>query len=375
MLKKAIYGLKQAGRQWFLFFQGVLLSLGFTMSPVDNCLFYFQQDSKYAIFIFHVDDFMGGADSEATTEWLKTSIEKKVELSHFGRLSTFIGLEFQRNNDNWTYEVRQTEYIDEVVRKFRIPDEAKPCNLPAPANTVAAIYTGDKFENINIYQQLVGALMYLNTTARKDISFTVNLLCRLMQAPTKNAWEVAKCCLKYLKTKRDLPLVLGGEITDPTNMLLAFSDADWAVDREGRRSTTGCVVFLNGHCIFSETRLQQTVALHSVESEYYALSDTTKSVLFFRALIKDCDLFPPQEATPIYLDSAGAKAIAQGGGQFRARKHIDVRHHFVFHHTLQTSTCLLKTPSHDNTADTNTKALGSKLFGKHSSSIMCGITN
>jgi hypothetical protein len=345
------------------------------MSPVDNCLFYFQEGLKFLIFVFHVDDFMGGANSPETAGWLKNELEKKLELSHFGRLSTFIGLEFKRDTENWTFEVTQKEYIDEVVRKFRIPDEAKPCYVPVPANLAADIYNGTKLSNINIYQQLVGAMMYLNSTARKDISFVVNLLCRLMQSPTKNAWEAAKHSLKYLKTKRDLPLVLGGQIIDPENMLSAFSDADWAVDREGRRSTTGCVVFFNGHCIFSETRLQKTVALHSVESEYYALSDSTKSVLFFRALIKDSNIFPEQGATPIYLDSAGAKAIAQGGGQFRARKHIDVRHHFVFHHTLNTSTSLEKVPSHENVADTNTKALGSKLFSKHSASIMGGIMN
>ena len=282
LLRKAIYGLKQAGRQWFHFFKNVLLSLNFIMSPVDNCLFYFQQASAYIIFIFHVDDFTGGANSQATADWLKVKIEEKVELSHFGRLSTFIGLEFTRKEGNKTFEVRQTEYIDEVVRKFRIPDDAKPCHVPAPKNIAADAYNGEPFKNINIYQQMVGSCMYSGTTGAKGVCFSVNLLCRLMQAPTKTAWELGKCVLKFLKTKRDVPLVLGGEIIDPSNLLVAFSDADWAVDRNSRRSTTGCVIFFNGHCVFSETRLQQTVALHSVESEYYALSDTTKSVLFFR---------------------------------------------------------------------------------------------
>ena len=91
--------------------------------------------------------------------------------------------------------------------------------------------------------------------------------------------------------------------------------------------------------------------------------------------MKDCDLFPPQNTTPICLDSSGAKAIAQGGGEFRSRKHIDVRHHFVLRHAMLSDIVLQKVPSEDNVADINTKALGRNLFNKHFSSIMGGINH
>jgi hypothetical protein len=156
-------------------------------------------------------------------------------------------------------------------------------------------------------------------------------------------------------------------------MFVAFSDSDWASYKQNRRSTTGCVVFFNGHCIYSETRLQKTVALHSVEAEYYALGETTKAVLFLLSLLNSLELFPKQDPVPINLDSSGAKALARGGGEFRARKHIDVRAHFIGKHEEDKIIALCKVPSADNIADTNTKALGYRAFSKHETSIMKGI--
>lgn len=216
-------------------------------------------------------------------------------------------------------------------------------------------------------------MIWLTHTSRKNICFGVNFLCRALSAPTEAHWKLAKHGLKYLVANRERPLILGGEIEDPRNLFVAFSDSDWASYKQNRRSTTGCVVFFNGKCIYSETRLQKTVALHSVEAEYYALGETTKTVLFLLSLLNSLDLFPEQDPVPINLDSSGAKALARGGGEFRARKHIDVRAHFIGKHEEDKTIILCKTPSADNIADTNTKALGYRAYSKHEDSIMDGI--
>lgn len=49
------------------------------------------------------------------------------------------------------------------------------------------------------YQELVGALLFLSNTTRPDISFSVSLLSRYMDKPTKNLWNAAKHVLRFLK--------------------------------------------------------------------------------------------------------------------------------------------------------------------------------
>ena len=57
---KALYGLKQAGRQWYEHFSKILLAIGFIRCEMDKCLFIFFDHVMFILFIFHVDDFVGG---------------------------------------------------------------------------------------------------------------------------------------------------------------------------------------------------------------------------------------------------------------------------------------------------------------------------
>ena len=56
LLKKAIYGLKQASRAWNLQFHGVLLDLGFTCTRSDAGVYHRQDDGGILIIILYVDD-------------------------------------------------------------------------------------------------------------------------------------------------------------------------------------------------------------------------------------------------------------------------------------------------------------------------------
>ena len=372
LLKKAIYGLKQAGRRWYRHFVSILLHLGFVCSDADPCLFIYNVAPRFILILFHVDDFAGGGNSVETVVWLEKKLGEHIRFSHFGPLTSFIGMEFSRNREKKTFEVRQTAYIDELRVRFKLED-CNPISIPFDPQLVEKTYTSEPISHISVFRQLVGAMIWLAQTSRKNTCFGVNFLCRALSAPTEAHWKLAKHGLKYLVANRERPLILGGEIEDPRNLFVAFSDSDWASYKQNRRSTTGCVVFFNGKCIYSETRLQKTVALHSVEAEYYALGETTKTVLFLLSLLNSLDLFPEQDPVPINLDSSGAKALARGGGEFRARKHIDVRAHFIGKHEEDKTIILCKTPSADNIADTNTKALGYRAYSKHEDSIMDGI--
>ena len=57
-LRRSLYGLRQAGREWFQFFTSTLRSFGFKPSAIDTCLFVHTSDTSILWLVLWVDDFV-----------------------------------------------------------------------------------------------------------------------------------------------------------------------------------------------------------------------------------------------------------------------------------------------------------------------------
>lgn len=54
-LRKSIYGLKQASRQWFLKFEEKITTFGFTENKIEDCLYIKVRGSKFIFLVLYVD--------------------------------------------------------------------------------------------------------------------------------------------------------------------------------------------------------------------------------------------------------------------------------------------------------------------------------
>ena len=57
-LKKSIYGLKQASRQWYLKFDDVIKNFGFIENLKDNCIYIKTKGGRFIILVLYVDDIL-----------------------------------------------------------------------------------------------------------------------------------------------------------------------------------------------------------------------------------------------------------------------------------------------------------------------------
>ena len=62
-LKKSLYGLKQANRQWFTKFTTFILSIGFLQSHADSSLFTYHKGSDTLVLLLYVDDILLGGNN------------------------------------------------------------------------------------------------------------------------------------------------------------------------------------------------------------------------------------------------------------------------------------------------------------------------
>ncbi len=126
------------------------------------------------------------------------------------------------------------------------------------------------------YQSLIGSLMYLMYLAtRPDIAFAVGMLARLCSKPNQSHWTAAKRVLRYLKSTCNHGIMFR---KDESSMAVGFSDADWAGDAEGRKSTSGYIFCIAGGPVSWRSKKQESVALSTAEAECVALSSAAQCV-------------------------------------------------------------------------------------------------
>ena len=99
-LKKGIYGLCQAARQFWKKFVDTIQKepFGFTVSPADPCLLFKENDLEICIIIMYVDDMLIIGKKEQIEDLAsKIQIEFSVKIQH--NLADYLGCEFHMNKE------------------------------------------------------------------------------------------------------------------------------------------------------------------------------------------------------------------------------------------------------------------------------------
>jgi hypothetical protein len=83
-LKKSIYGLKQASRQWYLKFHGIISSFGFVENPMDQCIYQKVSGSKICFLILYVDDILLATNDKGFLHEVKQFLSKIFDMKDMG---------------------------------------------------------------------------------------------------------------------------------------------------------------------------------------------------------------------------------------------------------------------------------------------------
>lgn len=343
LLHGAVYGLPTSPRLFNRELSGFLRTLGFKQCISDPCLFVRRRDDKLIIIALVVDDLIIAHDGDI--EPLIAELEQKYSMTNLGELKHVLGMEVIRDRDKRLVYLSQHDYIDKMLRRFGLDgDKVTTHDTPARADAKLSVSSGktneheddDWFDDdgevrsgIKLpYRSLVGSLLYLSICTRPDIAFAVGACSRFVSNPRKAHWVAAKRILRYVKKTSQIRLPLGGLV----RFVHAWTDADLAGDNvhgcDTHKSTSSMLFFYGVGLVHWKSKLQATVAQSSVESEFYAMSVGSNTVLWLRNTLEELG-FPETGSTPIVTDSAGGVAAAKNPVNYKRLKHIDIRLHSI----------------------------------------------
>jgi hypothetical protein len=109
-LKKSIYGLKQASRQWYLKFDRTIRNFGFKENIEDNCVYTKFKNGRFIFLILYVDDILLGSSDVGLLLETKKFLSSKFDMKYLGEASFVLGREIHRDRSKGVLGLSQNTY-------------------------------------------------------------------------------------------------------------------------------------------------------------------------------------------------------------------------------------------------------------------------
>ena len=195
-LNKALYGLKQSPRLWYKHLLEALTKLGFEALPYDEAIFI--HNKLKIIIICHVDDLIfTGPNSNEISNIVK-ELTKTIKIEYISAIHQFLGMEIKLDYKEQSVHINQNKYLNSLLERFNKKD-LNPVTTPVEAGVRLDKATDIANKNdLQLYQQQVGSLIYLATKTRPDIAYAVNRCARYMSNLDLTHFRALDCIWKYL---------------------------------------------------------------------------------------------------------------------------------------------------------------------------------
>ncbi|KAL4367117.1 hypothetical protein GQ457_05G026950 [Hibiscus cannabinus] len=210
-LKKRLYGLKQAHRQWYKRFESVMGEQGYKKTTSNHFVFVkrFSGDNFVILFLY-VDDMLIVGRDASIIDKLKLELIKSFTMKDLGPSKQILGIK------------KEKEEMQEVA-----------------------------------YFSVVGSLMYAMVYTRSDLAYVVGTVSRFLSNLDREHLNEMKWIMRYPRDSSNLKLCFGNE----KHVFVEYTDSDMAEDIDSRRSTSVYLITYVGGVVAWQSRLQKFVCL------------------------------------------------------------------------------------------------------------------
>ena len=350
LLRKAMYGLREAPMLWQKVVRRLMGELGFKACTTIPCMYY--HPGRDLVVVAHVDDFLVcGSRKELIT--LRTEIKDCYDCdgdilgddSDDQSEITFLGRRLVWTSDGIEW-LGDCKLVQGFLERAGF-DEARPgASVETPGvkhdKDPEALLMDDAASTR--HRGLVALLNYI-AQDRADLSFAAKELSQSMARPRLGDDQGVKRVARYLRCFPACALVYRWQ-AQPAS-LTVYTDADWGGCVQTRRSTSGGLILHGDHLLTFWARTQQCLALSSCESEVNALVKGGVEGLGIKHMAEQCGNSMQLE---LRTDAAAAQGLCARQGAGRV-KHLTVRQLWAQEREAMGDLKIVKVPRAVNCAD------------------------
>lgn len=278
-LKKCLYGLNDAARQFYDCVRQELLGLGCKSTSLDPSLFFFREgDSLSGIIVSHIDDFLHCGNTSFQEKVVDKLCTRFCAGSQQSEEFKYVG--YQVVQKNGVISINQHDYIEnaEIPQLQFNPGGGKEDVL------------SDK--DVTSFRSMVGMLNWVVQSTRPDLAFDmVDLSTRFKCAKIEDLKRVKKIVTKLRSEKSEIVFPDLGPFS--VWRLVVFSDASFGNLSGGVDSCGGFLIFLSAKCnscpiIWKSGRVQRVVK-STLAAEGLSLSEALDEAIYVRHVL--CQIF------------------------------------------------------------------------------------
>ena len=367
-LKKSIYGLKQASRQWNLKFDEIIKKFGFKENDVDSCIYVKVKGGKLIILVLYVDDILLACNDKNMLHETKNFLSSNFDMKDLGDASYVLGIEIHRDRAQGVLGLSQKAYIEKMLKRYNMDK----CNTsPVP------IQMGDKFsqaqcpkndlerERMNNvpYASAVGSLMYAQVCTRPDLAFATGVFSRYQSNPGWAHWVGVKKALRYCQGTKDYMLTYR---RSDNLEVVGYSDADFAGCKDSMTSTSGYIFTFACGAISWKSSKQSVTASSTMQAEFMACYEATGQAVWLKNFILGLRVVGSiSKPLTLYYDNQPAVIYASNNKSCGAAKHIEIKYHVVKDRIQDRTIDVKYLDTRLMLADPLTKGLPPSVFKEH----------
>nr|GEZ64729.1 hypothetical protein [Tanacetum cinerariifolium] len=266
-LKRSIYGLKQASRQWNKRFDDEIC---FTQNRDEPCVYLKASGSNTTFLILYVDDILIMGNNIPMLQSVKTYLGRCFAMKDLGEVIYILGIKIYRDRSRRLIGLCQSAYIEKILKRYCMKNSNRE-SIPMQEKLKLSKSQGasapaelKRMQNVP-YASAVGFITYAVRCTLPDVAFAQN---------------------------------------------------------------TGYMFVLNGGAFDLKNAKQSIFATSSAEAECIAAFDASKEAVWVRKFISRLGVVPTiEEPISMYCDNTEAIAIAnesvitKGARHFRAKVH------------------------------------------------------